>query len=101
MTYTVIATWVAKEGEEQACRDILQVMTPLTRAEPGCQQYVALEQKDDPRTFVLYEVYEDEAAFQAHRESDHFKEHVLGDAVNRLEQRFARFYEPLSYEPLD
>ncbi len=95
MTYTVVATWIAKPGEEDACRDILKLMTPLTRAEPGCREYVALAQKDDPRTFVLYEVYDDEAAFQAHRESDHFKVHVTGDAVNRLEERFAKFYESL------
>jgi quinol monooxygenase YgiN len=96
MPYTVLATWRAREGEEDACRAILETMTPLTRAEPGCRDYVALAQKDDPRTFVLYEVYDDEAAFQAHRETEHFKTHVLGDAVNRLEERFAKFYEPLA-----
>ena len=32
MPYTVIATWVAKEGEEEACRELLRVLTPLTRA---------------------------------------------------------------------
>ena len=44
---------------------------------------------------MLYEVYDDEAAFQAHRESEHFKTHVVGDAVNRLEERSAKFYESL------
>jgi quinol monooxygenase YgiN len=46
---------------------------------------------------VLYEIYDDEAAFQAHRESEHFKKYVLDDAVanGRLEQRVAKFYEPL------
>ena len=95
MPYTVIATWRAKPGQEEACRAILERMTPLTRGEPGCRDYVALRQRDDARTFVLYEVYDDEAAFQAHRESDHFKTYVLGDAVNRLEERFAKLYEPL------
>ncbi len=95
MAYTVIATWRAKEGEEQACRRILELMTPLTRAEPGCLTYIVNVSRDDPRTWVLYERYVDEAAFQAHREADHFKEHVLGDAVNRLEERFAKFYESL------
>ena len=46
---------------------------------------------------MLYEIYDDEAAFQAHRESEHFRKYVLEDAVanDRLEQRFAKFYEPL------
>jgi quinol monooxygenase YgiN len=93
--YVVIATWRAREGEEAACRDILRTMTPLTRAEPGCRMYVAHQSRDDPRTFVLYEQYDDEAALEAHRATDHFRTHVLGDAVNRLEERFARFYEIL------
>ncbi len=93
MTYTVIATWRAKEGEEEACREILRVMTPLTRAEPGCLKYVVHSALDDPRTFVLYEQYVDEAALEAHREAEHFKKHVLGDAVNRLEERYAKFYD--------
>ena len=50
-------------------------------AEPGCREFKVYREKDQPRTFVLYEIYEDETAFQAHRESDHFKRYVLDDAV--------------------
>ena len=95
MSYVVIATWRARQGEEESCREILRAMTPLTRQEPGCQMYIAHQSLDDPRTFVLYERYDNEVAFQAHRETEHFKRHVLGDAVNRLEERFAKFFEPL------
>jgi quinol monooxygenase YgiN len=95
MTYTVIATWRARDGEVEACRAILQLMTPLTRAEPGCRTYVVHQSLEDAREFVIYEQYDDEAALQAHRESEHFKMHVLGDAVHRLEERYARFYESL------
>ena len=35
--------------------------------------FTVLRSRDEPRTFVLYERYDDEAAFQAHRESEHFK----------------------------
>jgi (4S)-4-hydroxy-5-phosphonooxypentane-2,3-dione isomerase len=95
MTYTVIATWRARDGETDACREILRLMTPLTRAEPGCRTYVVHQSLEDAREFVIYEQYDDEAALQAHRESEHFKTHVLGDAVHRLEERYARFYESL------
>ena len=95
MAYAVIATWQAKEGEEDACREILRTMAPLTRAEPGCRMYIAQQSNDDPRTFVLYEQYDDEAALEAHRESEHFKRYVSGDAVKRLEKRFATFYTTL------
>jgi quinol monooxygenase YgiN len=97
MTYNVIATWVAKEGEEEAVANLLRVNARASEAEPGCREFKVYREKEQPRTFVLYEIYDDEAAFQAHRESEHFKKYVLDDAVanGRLEQRFAKFYEPL------
>ena len=97
MTYNVIATWVAKEGEEETVANILRVNAAASEAEPGCREFKVYREKDAPRTFVLYEVYDDEDAFRAHRESEHFKRYVLDDAVanGRLEQRFAKFYEPL------
>jgi quinol monooxygenase YgiN len=42
---------------------------------------------DDPGTFFLYEMYDDEAGFDEHKASEHFRDHVLGDAVARLEHR--------------
>jgi (4S)-4-hydroxy-5-phosphonooxypentane-2,3-dione isomerase len=97
MPITVIATWVAKESEEAAVERLLRDNAVATNAEPGCREFTVLRSHDEPRTFVLYERYDDEAAFQAHRESAHFKKYVLDDAVanGRLEQRFAKFYEPL------
>jgi quinol monooxygenase YgiN len=97
MTYTVIATWVAREGEQDNVADILRANARATQAEPGCREFTVLRERDEPRVFVLYEVYDDEAAFEAHRESEHFKHYVLDDVVanGRLEQRFAKFYEPL------
>jgi autoinducer 2-degrading protein len=101
MPKTVIATWVAREGHEDAVAELLRANSEASRAEPGCRDFTVLREVGEPRTFVLYEVYDDEAAFDAHRQSEHFKRYVLDDAVanGRLEQRFAKFYEPL--EPLD
>ena len=45
------------------------------------------------RTFFLYEVYESEAALQAHSQTDHFRRYVLGDALDRLESRRREVYE--------
>jgi quinol monooxygenase YgiN len=89
------ATWRAKPGNEQRCAEILELMTPLTRAEPGCLFYQAHRSADDPRVFVLYEQYVDDAALLAHSQSEHFKAHVLGEAVPLLESRFRTFLEPV------
>jgi quinol monooxygenase YgiN len=93
--YVVAATWRAKEGEEQAVARILRTLVELTNQEPGCRMFVAHRSREDPRKFLLYERFDDEVAFTAHRESEHFKRLVLGDAVNRLDERFANFYEIL------
>ena len=95
MQVVLTVTWVARPGEEAEVERILRTMVPLTRAEPGCVQYVAHRSPEDPRRFFLYEVYEDEAALTAHSESEYFKRYVLGEALPRLETRERVRYEPL------
>lgn len=95
MTYAVAATWRAKEGEEESIRELLQILTPLCRAEPGCLQYQAHRSTEDSRLFFIYEQYDDEAAFDAHARSDHVERYVLRDAVPRLERRERAFYDPI------
>jgi quinol monooxygenase YgiN len=41
--------------------------------EPGCLRFDILNLASDPNHFFLYEVYQNEAALKAHRETDHFK----------------------------
>lgn len=92
--HVVIARWTAREGEEREVERILRTVSTLTEEEPGCREFTVLRALDEPRSFLLYEIYDDAAAFQAHRESEHFKQHVLGDAIARLESRSAAAYEP-------
>jgi quinol monooxygenase YgiN len=91
-----MVTWIAKLGDEPAIERILQTMIPLTRAEPGCIRYEVFRAVEDPRRFLLVEVYKDDAALQAHTDSDHFKRYVLGEALALLESRERVRYEPLS-----
>jgi quinol monooxygenase YgiN len=89
------ATWHAKPGNEQRCAEILALMTPLTRAEPGCLFYQAHQSADDPSVFILYEQYVDQAALEAHSSSEYFRKYVLGEAVPLLESRSRAFLEPI------
>lgn len=43
--------------------------------EPGCLRFDVSRDRDDPNRFYLYEVYRDQAAFEAHRQTPHFKEY--------------------------
>jgi (4S)-4-hydroxy-5-phosphonooxypentane-2,3-dione isomerase len=42
------------------------------RDEPGCLRFDVLQDREDPDRYYFYEVYRDEAAFQAHLETPHY-----------------------------
>jgi (4S)-4-hydroxy-5-phosphonooxypentane-2,3-dione isomerase len=56
------------------------------RKEPGCRQFEVLVDAKDKTRVVLFEVYDDESAFEAHQQTPHFKKY-LADAVPLLASR--------------
>jgi quinol monooxygenase YgiN len=92
MAYVVAATWRAKEGEEEKVREVIEIMGPLSRAEPGCLVFQAHRSVEDPRTFFLYEQYREQAGYEAHMATEHFEKYVRGEAIPRLESRERAFY---------
>jgi autoinducer 2-degrading protein len=44
--------------------------------EPGCRRFDILNLASDPNHFLLYEVYDSEAAFKEHRATAHFKKYA-------------------------
>jgi len=52
---------------------IIANATESIRLEPGCLQFDVAQSPEDSSLFLLYEVYEDAAAFAVHREMDHVK----------------------------
>lgn len=67
--------------------------------EPGCRQYDVLLSADDPNHVVIYEVFDDEAAAQAHQTSDHFKEYWA--ATVNIAKRSGRLMRPVSLNSRD
>jgi quinol monooxygenase YgiN len=67
-----------------------------TRKEPGCLQFDVVVLANDPNHLFLYEVYESEAAFRAHRESDYFKKYASTTA-NMVAKRVTRTMTALSF----
>jgi quinol monooxygenase YgiN len=56
------------------------------RSEPGCRQFdVAVDPNDETRV-MLYEVYDDDKAFEKHQQTEAFKKY-LAEAVPLLESR--------------
>jgi autoinducer 2-degrading protein len=61
--------------------------------EPGCLRFDVIQDRDDRNKFYFYEVYRDEAALEAHRQTPHFKlyaEKVQPWLVAPAERRFGR-----------
>ena len=62
------------------------------RGEPGCKQFEVLVDPDDRTKVMLFEVYDDQKAFEAHQAGDAFKKY-LADAVPLLASRERHFWK--------
>ena len=56
------------------------------RKEPGCKQFDVLVDPKDATRVMLYEIYNDDQAFEAHQQTPHFKKY-LAEAVPLLASR--------------
>jgi quinol monooxygenase YgiN len=93
MAYVVCAKWIAKEGEADSVAAAVRELAAPSKAEPGVLLYQAHRDPENSNVFFFYEQYTDEAAYQAHVESDHFKQYGFGEAIPRLESRERAFYQ--------
>ena len=83
MTYVVSAVWRAKEGCEDRIGAIVGELAGPSRAEPGCLFYQPHRAPQDPQLFYLYEQYADQAAYEAHMDSEHFTRLVKQEVGGR------------------
>ena len=81
--FVVIATFNVNPGAMSEFLAIAQADARDSVAnEPGCQHFDAVIPEDAPDHLVLYEVYDDRAAFERHLEQPHYA--PFRDAVPRL-----------------
>jgi quinol monooxygenase YgiN len=55
---------------------VKEEMETSVRVEPGVLAIYAVAEKDNPSKLRFFEMYSDEAAYNSHRESAHFKKYV-------------------------
>jgi autoinducer 2-degrading protein len=65
---------VRPEMREEFLQAISTNAQASVRDEPGCLRFDVCSVADDDNRFVLYELYTDAAAFDAHRAAPHFKD---------------------------
>ena len=70
--YSLMVDFQVNDGKMD---EFLPLMKENARAsvanEPGCLQFDVLHVQGEPNRLVLFEVYQDEAAFQAHMKMPH------------------------------
>lgn len=100
MAYVVTAVWTVKPGQEDIVSEAIAALVRPSRAEPGCRFYQPYRDPDQPLVFRLFEIYDDEAAYRAHGESEHFQRLGFGQAIPALETRERAFFETFeTFEP--
>lgn len=70
----------------------LAVNAAAARKEPGNRTFDVVVDPNDRTCVMLYEVYADEKAFEAHQQTAHFKQYVA-EAVPLLASRERRFWK--------
>ena len=69
---TLTAKLTIKAGKENEFETLMKGIVPKVRQEPGNRMYTMCRSKENPRVFLFFEEYADQAAVQAH--GRHFKE---------------------------
>ena len=78
--YVIIASMQIKEGHKEGfIQALLEDAKASVNNEPGCSRFDVIQDAGDVNRVWLYEVYQDEAAFQAHLQTPHLKK--LQDTV--------------------
>ena len=90
----LMADYYTKEGKDDEVAAVLREMSAFCNSdqEPGCAMYIVNRAADDPRHFLLYEQYVDQAALEAHTQTPQFQAQILGAVVPMLERRERSFW---------
>jgi (4S)-4-hydroxy-5-phosphonooxypentane-2,3-dione isomerase len=86
---------LVKAGTEEKCKTYLRLLAEHSSNEPGCLMYFGHQSIEDPRKFLIYERYQDQAALEAHRNSPHFAQYVRGGLDTLVESRNRELFHAL------
>jgi len=72
-TYVVMVDFRVKPGALAAFRRMIDENARASvRLEPGCRRFDVVEPEGEDDCVLLYEIYDDRAAFEAHMRASHF-----------------------------
>ena len=82
---------VKAENVDSFMRQVIE-NARAARSEPGCRQFEVLVDPEDKTKLMLFEVYDDQKAFEAHQAGAAFKKY-LAEAVPLLASRERKFWK--------
>ena len=74
--FVVAIEIVAHPGEEDTVAVALEALIEPTMAEPGVKLFLPYRSPTNPAAFFIFELYENEAGWNEHQKTAHFKEFV-------------------------
>ncbi|MDX6610679.1 MAG: hypothetical protein QOF85_2604 [Solirubrobacterales bacterium] len=89
----LIARHTITPGKIDEVLPLLPKLAAAALTEPGCLAFDVFRSLDDEHSYVLLERYTSRAALDAHRETEHFKDLVLGQIVPRLSSRVLQAFD--------
>lgn len=93
MSFVLVVRMKVSEGNEERAVEIARELAEASRAEPGCKVYKPCVDAEDPSSILIFEEYDDKAAFEAHGATEHFQRLALGELFPLMESRERTFYE--------
>ena len=93
MALAVIVNFTVKAGEESKAKEWIKKMEEQTRREPGCRHYIGHQSVEDPRRFMFYELYDDQAALDAHSASSYYQQYVTNGLQKIMETRLVGMFQ--------
>jgi (4S)-4-hydroxy-5-phosphonooxypentane-2,3-dione isomerase len=73
VSYAITVEFTLKPGTMAAFRQLIDVNAQNScDFEPGCQRFDVLVPFNSQDKILLYEIYDDKQAFEAHMKTDHF-----------------------------
>ena len=91
MLFTVVVDFQLKPGARAQFRRLIDVNADASvRDEPGCLQFDVLEPDGEGDRVLLYEIYTDKAAFEAHLRAPHYRTFADASADLCLEKKIIR-----------
>lgn len=88
----IMATLLARPGKAEELEALLFGMAPYCRMEPGNLRWDVWRDQAKADRYVLDELYIDNAAVAAHRETPHFKNYL--SSIHDLAERSAFVLDP-------